>query len=991
MPAFAVTLITAFLVTTPTARGIDFEADIAPILETHCLSCHHADQAEGDVRLDLLAEAAAHLSPGDPDASPLLEQVSGPEPAMPKQGTPLTTAQVETLRQWIASGAQWPEGRVLRDNPVRDLGWWSLLPINVPASPVPGAPHAPSHPVDAFLDAKLTEKGLVANGPADRLTLLRRLTFDLTGLPPTAEQLAKFSPDRYEEMVDELLASPAFGEKWAQHWLDLARYAETHGYDKDKLRNQAWPFRDYVIRSFNTDKPFDRFVKEQIAGDVLYPGEPDGVLGLGFLAAGPWDFIGHVEVGEGKIDGRIAKHLDRDEILAAVFNVFTSTTVQCAQCHHHKFDPVKMEDYYRLHTVFAAVDRADRVYEGLSVEQQRERDELTRSLQELRGQRDAIEREIAQTVAERLGDLAETLAKYESQRKTDPPPQHGWHSNIASEPLTTKWIQVDLGQAHAIAQIRLIPAFDMFGGIGAGFGFPVHYHVDVSNDGEFAASATRRVFEVNDASPTLGRGRDVLIDVGGEPFRFIRVTATQLAERQNDYIFALAELQAFAPGGADSSANDAGENRALGAAVTSPDSIEASPRWGRANLTDGIYHRELDDPRALAELWQLRDQRARIEAEARTPERRTRSEQLHAQIREHESRIAAFPVGQLVYAATTQFDAQGQFRPTSGASRPIHKLLRGDIGSPAELMQPGMPPLWPGAAAEFEISSSAAGEAEGLARARLAEAIASPDNPLLWRSIANRIWQWTFGSPLVGTPNDFGRMGMTPTHPELLDYLAGQLRDSPDKSLKGLIRMLVTSDAYRRSSELHPVNAQIDADNAYRWRANRRRLTAEEYRDSMLAVSGRLRLEQRGGPSFQDFVIEKPEHSPHYEYHLHNPDDPAAHRRSIYRFVVRSQPQPFLTALDCADPSLSVAARDESTTSLQALAQWNNRLVEAMSRAFAQRMAQADDPLDFAFRVALGRAPDANERQVLDEHMQQHGPASLARVIFNLNAFVYLD
>lgn len=993
-----VTLIAAVLAwislpAAPAAWAIDFEAEIAPLLETHCLACHNADLAEGDVRLDLPTEAAAHLSPGDPEASRVLEQVSGAQPPMPKKGAPLTPVQVETLRRWIASGASWPEGRVLRDDPVRDLRWWSLLPINATAPPVTGD----THPVDAFLQAKLAEKGLVANGPADRLTLLRRLTFDLTGLPPTAEQLANFSLDRYDEMVDELLASPAFGEKWAQHWLDLTRYAETHGYDKDKLRNQAWPYRDYVIRSFNSDKPFDRFVKEQIAGDVLYPGEPDGVLGLGFLAAGPWDFIGHVEVGEGKIDGRIAKHLDRDEILSAVFNVFTSTTVQCAQCHHHKFDPVKMEDYYRLHAVFAAVDRADRVYEGLSAEQQRERDELTRSLQDLRGQRDAIEQEVRKAVTDQLGDLAETLALREASRNAEPPPQYGWHSQISPDPLAAKWVQVDLGQSHVIAQIRLIPAFDLFGGIGAGFGFPQQYHVEVSNDAEFAEATARRVFQVDESSHVLGRGRDVLIDVAGEPFRFIRVTATELAERQNDYIFALAELQAFAApestqGGPDGAASVTGVNRALGAAVTSLDSIEAGPRWGRANLTDGIYHRELDDPQALAELWDLRDQRARIEAEARTPERQTRSEQLKATVRELETRIAAFPVGQLVYAAANRFDPQGQFRPTEGTPRLIHKLLRGDIGSPAELMRPGMPPLWPGAVAEFELGDAAGGEAEGLARARLAEAIASPDNPLLWRSIANRVWQWTFGSPLVGTPNDFGRMGMTPTHPELLDYLASRLRDSPGQSLKALIRLLVTSDAYRRTSETQIANAQIDADNAYRWRANRRRLTAEEYRDAMLAVSGRLRREDRGGPSFQDFVIEKPEHSPHYEYQLHNPDDPAAHRRSVYRFVVRSQPQPFLTALDCADPSLSVAARDESTTSLQALAQWNNRLVEAMSRAFAERLTQADrDPVEFACRVALGRGPDSAERAVLEEHLRQHGPASLARVIFNLNAFVYLD
>jgi len=232
---------------------------------------------------------------------------------------------------------------------------------------------------------------------------------------------------------------------------------------------------------------------------------------------------------------------------------------------------------------------------------------------------------------------------------------------------------------------------------------------------------------------------------------------------------------------------------------------------------------------------------------------------------------------------------------------------------------------------------------------------------------------------------------MEPTHPELLDYLAARLREDPQHSLKSIIRLLVNSDAYKRSSMHDEENSVIDGDNQFYWRSDRRRLTAEEYRDAILMISGKLDLEDRGGPSFKDFVIEKPEHSPHYQYHLHDPNDTQAHRRSIYRFVVRSQPHPFLTSLDCADPSQSVAARDESTTALQALTQWNHRLVEAMSKSFAERIVEQSDPIGYACQTSLGRAPTDNERQVLQRHLSDFGAASLSRIIFNMNAFVYLD
>ena len=968
-------LLTLLLLPLPAlAATPDFERDVAPILEARCLSCHNEHETKGDLRLDLREYALGSIEPAQPDKSTLIEQISGAEPEMPKKAAPLSAEEVRTLREWVADGAPWPEGRVLKDNPPRNLDWWSLKPIQSVNPP------AEEHPVDAFLETKLAEKKLTPVPEADAATLIRRLTFDLTGLPPTPDEIAAFTLADYERTVDRLLTSAAFGEKWARHWLDVARYGETHGYDKDKPRMNAWPYRDYVIRAFNEDKPYDRFVQEQIAGDAIFPGERDGVLGLGFLAAGPWDFIGHVEVGEGKVDGRIAKHLDRDEMIAATFNVFTSTTVQCAQCHHHKFDPVKMEDYYRLHAVFAAVDRADRVYAGLPPEQERERNQLVARINALRFEKDKLDTGLKRTIAARTSGLDRRIAELKQKHGSALRPQYGWHSLASKTQDAVKWVQVDLGTPKPLDHLRVIPAFDMFANIGAGFGFPLRYKVESADDADFK-TGVRLLRDATGEDQPNPKNREVVVEVGGAPVRFIRITATRLAPRQNDFIFALGELEAI--GGEEQ------ENLARRASVTSMDSIEQGPRWGRANLTDGIYHRELGDPQALTELRKLEDEQAAIEAEMRTPEKTARLKAIDAELPKLTKQLGAFPQGELVYAAAADFTAQARFIATAGKPRPIHMLLRGNLKTPGDVMQPGMVPLWSGAAAEFALPASAP---ESEARAALARALGSRENPLLWRSIVNRLWQWTFGHPIVGSPNDFGRMGMKPTHPELLDYLAAKLRDDPRHSLKSIIRLLVTSDAYRRASTHDEANAKLDADNALLWRANRRRLSAEELRDAMLAISGKLRLEEGGGPSFLDFIIEKPQHSPHYQYHLHDPDNPAAYRRSIYRFVVRSQPQPFLTALDCADPSLSVASRDESTTALQALAQWNNSLVEAASRHFATRLeAERGDKIDLACRLALGRPPSDDERLALTAHLQTHGPASLARVIFNLNAFLYVD
>ncbi|MFO0806458.1 MAG: DUF1549 domain-containing protein, partial [Gemmataceae bacterium] len=341
------------------APPVDFDRDVKPIFAKHCGSCHGAEKQKGGLRLDRRADALESLSPGKPADSSLLKRVASTDAdeRMPPKGDPLTPAQIATLRAWIEQGAKWPDDAAA-SNPA---DWWSLKPLVKPKF------DEKLNPIDHFVRAKLKEQRLAPSPEASALTLIRRVTFDLTGLPPTPAEIDAYLADRsenaYEKLVDRLLASPRYGERWARHWLDVVHFGETHGYDKDKPRPNAWPYRDYVIRSLNDDKPYGRFVQEQIAGDVLFPGTVDGIEALGFLAAGPWDFIGHAELPENKIDGKVARHLDRDDFVSNTIGTFMSLTAHCAQCHNHKFDPITQEDYYRLQAVFAAIDRTDKAYD----------------------------------------------------------------------------------------------------------------------------------------------------------------------------------------------------------------------------------------------------------------------------------------------------------------------------------------------------------------------------------------------------------------------------------------------------------------------------------------------------------------------------------------------------------------------------------------------------------------------------------------------------
>jgi mono/diheme cytochrome c family protein len=967
----------------PAGRAVDFVKDIAPIFEAKCLKCHGPEKQKSEYRLDVKSVAltggenhAPNVVAGKSAESPLVHFVGGLEEdlKMPPKGEPLTAEQVALLRRWIDDGAQWPESAsAKKPDP---LEWWSLKP------PVTAAGVS----IDAFISARLAADGLAMAPEADARTLIRRVYFDLTGLPPTPEEIDAFSadktPDRYERLVDRLLASPRYGERWARHWLDVVHYGDTHGYDKDQPRPNAWPYRDYVIRALNDDKPYARFVQEQLAGDMLFPDTRDGIEALGFIAAGPWDLIGHAEVPEEKIDGKIARHLDRDDMVANAIGTFTSTTVHCAQCHNHKFDPISQEDYYSLQAVFAALDRAEKSYD-LDPALAAKRVGLMTKVRELEAREKDFAEQVARVAGPEFAKLEKAIKDAEKAASQGVRPEYGWHSAIENSQETRKWVQVDLGKSVALDRVVLAGVWDDFNGIGAGFGFPVRFRIEASDDPEFRGEPVVIAAQDLVDFPNPGTAPQTFA-AAGKRGRFLRITATKLALRKDDFIFALSEVQAF---------DAVGKNVAAGAPVSSIDSIEAPVRWTRKNLTDGIYPAATGGGEQLATLRKQRD--ALLTKALDEPTRAARTANAAA-LDATRKDLAKLPPAQVVFAGTIH-NGSGTFRGTGangGKPRPIFLLARGQVTTPGREMQPAaLSALDAVLPARFDLAPDAP---EGARRVALAQWITDSRNPLTWRSIVNRVWLYHFGRGIVETPNDFGRMGALPTHPELLDWLAVTFRDELGGSLKNLHRLIVLSAAYRQTSIATNQKAeQSDSGNALLWRQNRRKLEAEAVHDAVLAASGKLDL-KAGGPGWRDFVIEHPEHSPHYKYDLADPNDPATWRRSIYRFIVRSQTQPFMTVLDCADPSMRVDKRNESVSPAQALALLNNGFMVVQATHFAARVkADAGDDvgaqIDRAFRLATGRAPRAEEKEKLTAFALHHGMANACRVILNLNEFTFVD
>jgi Protein of unknown function (DUF1553)/Protein of unknown function (DUF1549)/Planctomycete cytochrome C len=738
---------------------VTFDRDIQPIL-ARCLPCHGQGKARSGLRLDNREAAVAVLDsgnraivPGHAEQSEILRRVAATEPGkrMPPKGKPLSPAEIESVRRWIAAGAGWP-------------AYWAYRPLAKPELPMKapvGFEHWARTPVDQFILSKLAERHLKPAPEADRRTLLRRVYFDLIGLPPPPEATAAFladsSPDAYERVVDRLLASPHYGERWARHWMDVVHFAETHGHDQDRPRDHAWPYRDYLIHAFNDDKPYARFVQEQVAGDVLFPESADAIVATGFLATGPWDESSLRDIREDSIDREIGRVLDRDDIVTTVMSTFVSTTVHCARCHDHKFDPIQQSEYYALQADFAGIDKANRAF---------------------------------------------------------------------------------------------------------------------------------------DRDPQIRRHR------------------TRLAAAKAGLVACRAAPMSF--------------------------------------------------PAAY-----LIERRLAVD-------------------------LSALPQPEVVYCGTNQFVRDGSFAPCA-TPRPIHMLKRGDIHTPGPVVAPGTLSCVTGLTQSFVVRSP---EHEGNRRAALARWLTDPGNGLAWRSIANRVWQYHFGRGLVDTPNDFGRMGSMPTHPELLDWLAITLQKNGG-SLKRLHRLLVTSAVYRQSCRHQPAFAGIDADNRSLWRMNRQRLDAEAIHDAVLQISGKLDRTM-GGPSVKQFIQTPGVHvTPNLDYLNFDPDAPANNRRSIYRFLFRTLPDPLMEALDCPDGAQWTPVRSASVTPLQALALLNDKFLVRQTEHLASRIMattqNAEQQIGLAYEWILGRPPTPTEARAVGAYAARHGLADACRVLLNSNEFVFVE
>jgi hypothetical protein len=763
----------------------------------------------------------------------LIAKISGEKPAMPPVGEALTADQIEVIRRWISEGAA-DDGD---GAPQNDATWWSLRPLIEPEPPATDSAWARTA-IDRFILAKLSEKELRPSGEADRRTLIRRLTFDLHGLPPTSEEIAAFledsSPDAYEKLVDRLLASPRYGERWGRHWLDVVHYGESHGYDKDKPRRNAWRYRDYVIESLNDDKPYAQFVKEQLAGDVLRPEDPAALIATGFIAAGPWDYVGHAELREGTKDKNLARLLDRDDMVTATMSTFTSMTVHCARCHDHKFDPIPQKDYYRLQAVFAGVDRADRPYD-------------------------------------------------------DDPQVYAQRRKLLTE----------------------------------------------------AAELQSVIRPLREEISALSSPRIEALAAEAEPLREQR---TLLNHAKN----------------AGATAEERAENERL----------------------------DRESAELAKEIKRLDEQREQERLALLEPARLETLKAAEAKLAVVDEQMGALPKPNLVYAAASFFKPEGRFTPAI-EPRPVHVLARGEVTAPLEPAFAGALSAVSTLPARFEIAD---GSEEGARRAALADWIVDPANPLTWRSIVNRVWHYHFGKGIVDSPNDFGRMGMQPTHPELLDWLATEFRDRGG-SLKWLHRLILRSAVYRQASEGNAEFETLDGSNQYLWRMNRTRLDAESVRDSILAVTGDLDLTM-GGPSVEQFHF-KDDHSPVYDYARFDVKSPESLRRSVYRFLVRSVPDPFMESLDCPDASLLTPKRNVTLTAIQALALLNDPVVISQSRRFAavlrEHSGELEEQIQFAYRRALGRAALPGETALLGGYAREHGLENLCRLIFNSNEFLFIE
>jgi hypothetical protein len=980
-----------------------------------------------------------------------------------------------------------PKGKKITSE---DRAYWAYRPLTRPEPPRVKNSAWVRNPIDAFVLAKLEDKGLTPAAPADRVALCRRVYFDLTGLPATPEQIDAFvndqDPSAYEKLLDRLLDSPPYGEKWGRHWLDLVRYAETHGYERDLPKPFAWRYRDYVIDSFNQDKPYDQFIREQIAGDELDTVTPETMTATGYYRLGIWD--------DEPADRLLAKYDVLDGIVSTTGQVFLGTTIGCARCHDHKKDPVPQRDYYRMlaffrdvtdmnvkntRMVMTARDRAEA--ERLTKERQAREAKLYHQIYQLE-QRFIAEAakkgmptsrlvssdmtdlryryyldtwdhlpEFDTIMPEAAGEVAHNFFSLSPASRSDAiglvfegklrVPEKGTYTfflestdgarlTVDGKPILDKPAKGrQRGEAKAELAAGLVPIrLDYFNTAGK----PL-LKVDWAGPG-----VPRRALTTREDLPA----RVVLPDSRVEP----QTWAYNFRTPEPDWVTPEYDVTGWktGPGGF-------GTQGTPGAVVRT--AWKSDDIWLRrtfqvdelpAGLTLTLHHDDdvevyLNGKRVYQAKGYLVEYRPYVLGPdaLQALKKGTNVIAVHCHqttggqyidvglvetsdaanlpelIRRHGADVLG-PEETQGYAELTRLLDQSRKAPPpdvgievmcvqeSGRS-PAHLLIRGLPSAPGEQVTAGVPEVLaekPIDVPQRDPSSPSSGK-----RRVLADWLARKDNPLTARVMANRMWQHHFGRGIVPTSNDFGKLGEGATHPELLDWLASELMDGGWK-LKRMHKLIMTSNAYRMSSKGDPKALAVDGANALLWRFNMRRLTAEEVRDSILAVTGKLNL-KAGGPSVYPPIPKEVlagQSVPGQGW----PTSPAAAacRRSVYVHVKRSLQVPILAHHDQADTDSSCAVRYTTTVPTTALGMLNGAFTNEQAAAFAERLRR-ERPNDLteqvrrAIRLTTGRVPGeeevrkdvafVREMQVKAKLSEVEALTRYCLLALNTNEFVYLD
>ncbi|MGA0040127.1 MAG: DUF1553 domain-containing protein [Pirellulales bacterium] len=934
----------------PAAANDDtFRTIIAPLLAESCGTCHGPDNADSGFRIDLRERAvaggdsgAAGIVPGDAAASEIFRRIASDDEdvRMPADGEPLTAEQQALLRRWIDEGAVWPDdvaalGPMLpksASQPNLATTHWSFQPLVRP--PVPAIDVGSSNPLDAFIAVELRKQGLAFNPEADRRTLIRRVTFDLIGLPPTPEEIDAFLAacdtagsveQPYAALVDRLLESPRYGERWARHWLDVVRFAESHGFEMNQMRPNAWPYRDWVIDAFNRDMPYDMFVRRQLAGDAM--GDD---AATGFLVGGAWDQVKSPD----PILTATQRADELHDMVSTTGSAFLGLTVGCARCHDHKFDPVPQQDYYALTAVVAGVEHGERPLVAPQ-EQQPEREQQIAQ----------IEDQLAAIAMRSISLQPLALVSTDSEA---PPPQRReavvTGVNVdAFAPIEARFIRMSvLGTSGAEPCIDELEVFNTDGRNVAIDAIP-------SASGTYPDNAFHKLEHINDGiygnekswiSNEVGSGwvqlelpepqtlRHVVWSRDRSPlpkYRDRLVTAYTIAVSRNGNEWTTVATHE--------------DRRPFGTPTT-----EETADTGLS----------ADD---AAELTRLAEQTASLQRQ-----------------------LTALTSPAMVYAGT--------FRQPGTT----HRLFRGDPMQPREEAMPGSLSR---IGTSWQLPPDAP---EQQRRKAFAEWIASAEHPLTPRVIVNRLWHYHFGTGLVDTPSDLGVNGSTPSHPDLLNWLACELIDptihTDDPSidrwrLKRLHRLIVTSRTYRQASTSTAEGQKLDAGSRLLWRYPPQRLEAEALRDAILAVSGSLNLTM-GGPGF-DLFVPNTNYVKVYETKTSFTNDDF--RRMVYQSKPRSELDTFFGVFDCPDAAQTQPARTVSTTPLQALNMLNGDFLLDQADRFAERLKREEgtDPgtqVDRAFALAFGRPVTPAERSAALSLIDEHGLHLLCRSLYNASEFI---